>query len=51
MAQVYYTLIKAKRRNITQVPDTGTLQTDVLALLEADGLDGYGNPLSTEPAA
>lgn len=50
MATVYYKLIKAKVKTIDQVPNTGTLRADVLALLTADGLDGNGNPIVTEPA-
>ena len=45
MAEVYYKLIKAKVKDITKVPDQGTLKADVLALLNTSGLDGYGNLL------
>lgn len=47
MVDLYVALIVNKRRNITQVPVH--LQAEVLADLNALGLDGYGNPLPTEP--
>ena len=43
MVDVYITLIVNKRRTIDQVP--AQLKSDVLAGLNALGLDGYGNPL------
>lgn len=47
MVDLYVALIVNKRRNINQVPVH--LQAEVLADLNALGLDGYGNPLPTEP--
>ena len=43
---IFVSLIVAKRRNIEDVPEH--LTVDVLADLEAMGLDGYGNPLLVE---
>lgn len=43
MIAVYVALIVAGRRTIDKVPKA--LKNDVLAELEALGLDGYGNPL------
>lgn len=37
-------LVVAKRKNINEIP--ASLREDVLADLEALGLDGYGNPLT-----
>jgi hypothetical protein len=47
MVDVYIALIVKKLRTINQVPTQ--LQAEVLAGLNALGLDGYGNPLQTEP--
>lgn len=44
MVDVYVALIVAHRRTIDQVPVQ--LRADVLADLNAMGLDGYGNPLA-----
>mgnify|MGYP000892171848 CR=1 FL=1 len=43
---IFVSLIVAKRRNIEDVPEH--LTVDVLADLEAMGLDGYGNHLIIE---
>ena len=43
MVDMYVALVIAGRRNITTVPVK--FQKDVLADLNAIGLDGYGNPL------
>lgn len=43
MVDMYVALVIAGRRNIDTVP--AKFQTDVLADLNAIGLDGYGNPL------
>lgn len=40
---IFVSLIVAKRRTIDEVPDN--LKADVLADLNAMGLDGYGDPL------
>lgn len=43
---IFVSLIVAKRRNIDGVP--AHLKADVLADLNAMGLDGYGNPIEVE---
>lgn len=49
MVDVYIALIVRKLRTIDQVPVQ--LQPQVLAGLNALGLDGYGNPLPVETQA
>lgn len=47
MVDVYVTLIVMKRRTIEQVPIQ--IRAQVLAELNAMGLDGNGDPLPTNP--
>lgn len=49
MVDMYVALVINKRRTIDQVPTQ--YKEPVLADLTALGLDRYGNPLPTEPAA
>lgn len=49
MVAIFSGLIAGKRRTIEDVPDH--LKEPVLADLLTLGLDGYGNPIVSEPAA
>lgn len=48
MAKIYYALIIKELRTLESVPEYHGLRDEVAKLLEADGLDGNGQPLNKD---
>lgn len=48
MAKIYYALIVKGLRTLESVPDYHGLRDEVAKSLEADGLDGNGQPLNKD---
>lgn len=48
MAKIYYALIVKGLRTLDSVPEYRGLRDEVAKLLEADGLDGSGQPLNKD---
>lgn len=48
MAKIYYALIIKGLRTLETVPEYHGLRDEVAKLLEADGLDGNGQPLNKD---
>lgn len=48
MAKIYYALIVKGLRTLDSVPEYRGLHEEVAKLLEAEGLDGNGQPLNKD---